>query len=49
MGLEFDSPSGGVDMMKALYDRGLWAIVAGSTRPSCSVKPGFLSIRSTAT
>jgi acetylornithine/succinyldiaminopimelate/putrescine aminotransferase len=42
MGLEFDSPSGGVDMMKALYDRGLWAIVAGFNSAMLQVKPGFL-------
>jgi len=42
MGLEFDSPSGGVDMMKALYDRGLWAIVAGFNSAILQWKPGFL-------
>lgn len=42
MGLEFDSPRGGVDMMKALYDRGLWAIFAGFNSSILQVKPGFL-------
>jgi acetylornithine/succinyldiaminopimelate/putrescine aminotransferase len=42
MGLEFDSPRGGVDMMKALYDIGLWAIFAGFNSSILQVKPGFL-------
>lgn len=42
MGLEFDSPRGGVDMMKALYDLGLWAIFAGFHSSILQVKPGFL-------
>jgi putrescine aminotransferase len=42
MGLELDSPRGGVDMMKALYDIGLWAIFAGFNSSILQVKPGFL-------
>ena len=42
MGIEFDSPRGGVDMMKALYDIGLWAIFAGFNSSILQVKPGFL-------
>jgi len=42
MGLEFDSPRGGVDMMKALYDRGFWAIFAGFNSSILQIKPGFL-------
>jgi acetylornithine/succinyldiaminopimelate/putrescine aminotransferase len=42
IGLEFDSPSGGADVMKALYDGGLWAIVAGFNSSFLQVKPGFL-------
>ena len=42
MGLQFDSPRGGVDMMKALYDRGLWAIFAGFNSSILQFKPGFL-------
>jgi putrescine aminotransferase len=42
MGLEFDSPSGGVDMMKALYDRGLWAMFASFNSAILQFKPGFL-------
>ena len=42
MGLEFDSPSGGVDMMKALYDRGLWAMFASFNSAVLQFKPGFL-------
>jgi putrescine aminotransferase len=42
IGLQFDSPRGGVDMMKALYDRGLWAIFAGFNSSILQFKPGFL-------
>ncbi len=42
MGLQLDSPRGGVDMMKALYDRGLWAIFAGFNSSILQFKPGFL-------
>jgi acetylornithine/succinyldiaminopimelate/putrescine aminotransferase len=42
MGLQFDNPRGGVDMMKALYDRGLWAIFAGFNSSILQFKPGFL-------
>jgi acetylornithine/succinyldiaminopimelate/putrescine aminotransferase len=42
MGLEFDSARGGVDMMKALYDRGLWAIFASFNSSIMQFKPGFL-------
>ena len=42
MGAEFDSPSGGADMMKVLYERGLWAIVAGFNSAIIQVKPGLL-------
>jgi len=42
MGLEFDSPSGGPDMMKASYDRGLWAMFASFNSAVLQFKPGFL-------
>jgi putrescine aminotransferase len=42
IGLQFDNPRGGVDMMKALYDRGLWAIFAGFNSSILQFKPGFL-------
>jgi putrescine aminotransferase len=42
MGLEFDSPSGGVDMMRALYERGLWAMFASFNSAILQFKPGFL-------
>jgi putrescine aminotransferase len=42
IGLQFDSARGGVDMMKALYDRGLWAIFAGFNSSILQFKPGFL-------
>jgi putrescine aminotransferase len=42
MGLEFDNPRGGVDMMKALYERGLWAIFAGFNSSILQFKPGML-------
>ncbi len=41
MGLEFDHPNGGVHMMKALYDRGLWAIFAGFDASRLQFKAGL--------
>ena len=41
MGLEFDHPNGGVHMMKALYDRGLWAIFAGFDAARLQFKAGL--------
>jgi acetylornithine/succinyldiaminopimelate/putrescine aminotransferase len=41
MGLEFDSLRGGVDMMKALYDRGLWAIFSAFNSSILQFKPGL--------
>jgi len=42
MGLVFDAPTGGVQMMAALYQRGIWAIVAGYDRSVLQFKPGLL-------
>lgn len=42
MGLKFASPNGGVQMMKALYDQGLWAIFAGFDASVLQFKPGLL-------
>jgi putrescine aminotransferase len=42
MGLVFDSPTGGLEMMAALYRCGLWAIVAGFDRSVLQFKPGLL-------
>jgi acetylornithine/succinyldiaminopimelate/putrescine aminotransferase len=42
MGLVFDAPTGGVQMMAALYRHGLWAIVAGFDRAVLQFKPGLL-------
>ncbi len=42
MGLVFDSPTGGLEMMTALYRCGLWAIVAGFDRAVLQFKPGLL-------
>jgi putrescine aminotransferase len=42
MGLEFDAPDGGVRMMKALYDAGIWAIVANYDSAVLQFKPGLL-------
>jgi acetylornithine/succinyldiaminopimelate/putrescine aminotransferase len=42
MGLVFDAPTGGVQMMSALFERGLWAIVAGFDRSVLQFKPGLL-------
>lgn len=41
MGLEFDSPSGGPDMMRELYKRGLWAMFASFNSSVLQFKPGF--------
>jgi acetylornithine/succinyldiaminopimelate/putrescine aminotransferase len=42
MGLVFDAPTGGVEMMSELYRRGVWAIVAGFDRAVLQFKPGLL-------
>jgi len=42
MGLVFDAPTGGLEMMAALYKHGLWAIVAGFDRSALQFKPGLL-------
>jgi acetylornithine/succinyldiaminopimelate/putrescine aminotransferase len=42
MGLVFDSPTGGLEMMSALFQCGLWAIVAGFDRAALQFKPGLL-------
>jgi acetylornithine/succinyldiaminopimelate/putrescine aminotransferase len=42
MGLVFDAPTGGVQMMSALYQRGIWAMVAGYDRSVLQFKPGLL-------
>ncbi len=42
MGLQFDSPNGGINMMKALYDQGLWAIFAGFDPSFIQFKGGLL-------
>jgi len=42
MGLVFDAPLGGVQMMSALFARGIWAIVAGFDRSVLQFKPGLL-------
>ncbi|TNF06651.1 MAG: aspartate aminotransferase family protein [Gammaproteobacteria bacterium] len=41
MGLKFDNPNGGIHMMKALYDRGLWAIFAGFDASITQFKGGL--------
>lgn len=41
MGLKFDNPNGGVHMMKALYDQGLWAIFAGFDASVTQFKAGL--------
>jgi putrescine aminotransferase len=43
MGLEFDSPSGGPDMMRELYQRGLWAMFASFNSSVLQFKLGFLA------
>ena len=40
MGLVFDAPTGGLEMMAALYKHGIWAIVAGFDRSVLQFKPG---------
>ena len=42
MGVQFDSPNGGISMMKALYDQGLWAIFAGFDPSYIQFKGGLL-------
>jgi putrescine aminotransferase len=42
MGLKFDAPDGAVRMMRALYEQGIWAIVAGFDRSVLQFKPGLL-------
>jgi putrescine aminotransferase len=42
MGLVFDSPTGGVRMMSALFEQGIWAIVAGFDQSVLQFKPGLL-------
>jgi len=42
MGLVFDAPTGGLQMMAALYKHGIWAIVAGFDRSVLQFKPGLL-------
>ncbi|QCY09615.1 aspartate aminotransferase family protein (plasmid) [Pseudomonas sp. MPC6] len=42
MGLKFDSPNGGIHMMKALFDQGLWAIFAGFDPSVLQFKAGLL-------
>jgi len=41
MGLVFDAPTGGVQMMTALYRQGIWAIFAGYDRSVLQFKPGL--------
>jgi len=41
IGLKFDSPNGGYQMSKALYDLGLWAIFAGFDSSVIQFKPGL--------
>ena len=41
MGLVFDAPTGGVQMMSALYRHGVWAIFAGYDRSVLQFKPGL--------
>ncbi len=41
MGLVFDAPAGGVQMMSALYRHGVWAIFAGYDRSVLQFKPGL--------
>jgi acetylornithine/succinyldiaminopimelate/putrescine aminotransferase len=38
----FESPAGGLEMMSALYQCGVWAIVAGFDRAALQFKPGLL-------
>jgi acetylornithine/succinyldiaminopimelate/putrescine aminotransferase len=41
MGLVFDAPMGGVQMMSALYEKGIWALFAGYDRSVLQFKPGL--------
>ena len=41
MGLKFDNVNGGMHMMKALYDKGLWAIFAGFDASKLQFKGGL--------
>jgi len=41
MGLAFDAPTGGVQMMSALYQQGIWAIFAGYDQSVLQFKPGL--------
>lgn len=41
MGLVFDAPAGGVQMMSALYRHGVLATFAGHDRPVLQFKPGL--------
>jgi acetylornithine/succinyldiaminopimelate/putrescine aminotransferase len=41
MGLVFDAPAGGVQMMSALYQQGIWAIFAGFDPAVLQFKPGL--------
>lgn len=42
MGLKFDHPNGGVRMMSALYEKGIWAIFAAFDTSVLQFKPGLL-------
>lgn len=42
LGLRFDHPNGGVHMMSALYQKGIWAIFAGFDASVLQFKPGLL-------
>lgn len=41
MGLKFANPNGGVHMMKALFEQGIWAIFAGFDASVLQFKPGL--------
>lgn len=41
MGLKFDNPNGGVHMMKALFDQGLWSIFSGFDSSVIQFKGGL--------
>lgn len=42
MGLKVDHPQGALHLMKALYDRGVWAMFAGYDLSVLQFKPGLL-------
>jgi len=42
IGLKYDNPNGAIHMMKALYDKGIWAIFAGFDLSVSQFKPGLL-------